>query len=227
MFFALKPKYAVLGDLNSNLIEFYTEITRNSEEVWKFFKSIPRTEKCYYKSRTRIISESDPTMRAALFFFLNRNCFNGIYRTNKKGHFNVPFSSSRVPKYPDFKDFAESVAYLRRAKVVNEDFEVTCREHAHSCDFFYIDPPYFDAGKRIFREYDADCFGPSDFPRLLKLLDDIDRRGDRFLVSFPATDEALESFARWNNTEVVARRTVSAKVSSRAKTTEIAVRNYQ
>jgi DNA adenine methylase len=226
LYFALRPNSAVLGDLNSSLIEFYTEIIKNPERVWQIFRNQPRSREAFNRSRECLRSEPDPTTRAALFYFVNRNCFNGLYRTNREGQFNVPFSDSRVAKYPDLKEFLGSADELRKALFVNADFEITCRDHAQGCDFFYLDPPYFSAGQRIFREYDAKCFGPGDFPRLVNLLKDLDRGGKQFLLSFPDSDLALGSFAEWSIEKIAVRRTVSADVGARKMATEITVRNY-
>ena len=226
LYFALRPNSAVLGDLNSSLIEFYMEIIKNPENVWQKFANLPRSREAFNQSRDCLRSESNPTTRAALFYFVNRNCFNGLYRTNREGQFNVPFSDSRVAKYPDPDEFLGSAEELQKAVFVNADFEITCREYARRCDFFYLDPPYFSAGQRIFREYDAECFGPTDFPRLVNLLKDLNRGGKRFLLSFPDSDLALDSFNEWTIEKIAVRRTVSADVSARKMAAEITVRNY-
>jgi DNA adenine methylase len=100
LFFNLSPKSAVLGDTNPHLMEFYDVATRHGARVYNDFARIERTADAYYEIRGLYPLETSALRRASYFLFLNRNCFNGIFRVNRQGNFNVPFSNSRVPQYP-------------------------------------------------------------------------------------------------------------------------------
>jgi DNA adenine methylase len=90
LFFRIAPKKAVLGDINIDLISFYETVSSRAPQVYKIFAGFPRDRTTYYRLRDDYPKVKSQTRRAAIFYYLNKNCFNGLYRTNKRGHFNVP-----------------------------------------------------------------------------------------------------------------------------------------
>jgi len=187
---------------------------------------IHRTEESYYSIRARYMHDPDEIMRSAHFLYLNRNCFNGIFRTNNKGHFNVPFSSSRVPRYPLAAEFRRSAAALAKAKLRCSDFERVCSQEVRRDDFVYLDPPYYVPKKRVFREYSSQPFSEEDLVRLARVLREIDRRGAKFLLSYPECPIIKKLASKWIFSRIKARRTIAGKMSSRGFASEVLVRNF-
>lgn len=101
IFFRNSPKVAHLNDANEDLINLYRDISKSPDEVWDFYSLIPDTKEAYYQARDRYNAGATGTERSALFLFLNHLCFNGIYRTNKSGKFNVPHGGRKQAKFCD------------------------------------------------------------------------------------------------------------------------------
>src|SRR4030042_6017567 len=141
LFFALSPDDAILGDKNAELIEMYSTVRDRSEEIYNRIVAIPRTRDMYYTLRAQSPATLTRVERAVRFIYLNRNCFNGIFRTNTHGAFNVPFASHRVGAFVTHDEFLRAAALLHRAKLCAGDFGSTLR-HVRAGDFVYLDPPY-------------------------------------------------------------------------------------
>ena len=124
LFFYLEPHLSILGDANKHVIDLYASVRRAPVAVWSAWSSMPVSKDFYLQLRARAFAEADPVQRAANFLYLNRNCFNGIFRVNKHGRFNVPFSGCRTGRLPSLEDFTESAKILWRAQLFNSDFEV-------------------------------------------------------------------------------------------------------
>lgn len=226
LFFSLAPQRALISDSNKELMRFYRVLARNPEAVYRAFLSFDRTAAAYYEVRKRFGRTADDLAHASEFLFLNRNCFNGIYRTNGAGHFNVPFSASRVPEYPSFDQVLTSARLLRRTAKRDLDFESICRSEVERNDFVYLDPPYYVKARRVFREYSSAPFCDADFSRLEKTLKHIDKRRARFLMSYPDCEEARELAKNWNVSRIIVRRTVAGNAFSRTRARELLVFNY-
>lgn len=226
LFFHLDPKAALLVDNNVSLIDFYRVVMDDPEGVYQRFKRLPRTPETYYRIRAAFSSEKESVRKAAHFLYLNRNCFNGIYRTNNKGDFNVPFSKSRVAKYPNRRSFLLSAEALTKAKLKCADFEVACSEEIKKNDFVYLDPPYYRPRKRVFREYSSEPFSNADVYRLSGLLREIDQAGASFLLSYPDCAIAKRLGESWNRRRINVRRTIAGSVAARGCTKEMLIFNY-
>lgn len=226
LFFKINAKKSCINDLNEELIRFYITVVSNPVEVYERFIGIERTRDSYYRIRSEYNSISNIIDKSAAFLYLNRNCFNGIYRVNKSGIFNVPFSDSRVASYPTMEDFISASRALSSAKLSSMDFELFCDYNCTSGDFVYLDPPYYVPKVRIFREYNQTDFTEADTLRLANLLGKIDQRGARFLLSYPKGDLTQQLCADWHSKETRTSRTVAGNVSARRSETEVLVANY-
>lgn len=227
LYFALSPRRSLLNDLNARLMNFYKCARRFPEEVFDFANSLPRVESSYYEARRNLHAQTDPIKSAGYFFYLNRNCFNGIYRVNKRGDFNVPFAADRVPPYPARDAFARSMRKMRTTKLTSDDFEIICRKHAKPGDFVYLDPPYYHPSSRVFTEYTASDFTEVDFSRLRKLLVALNKRGVHFLLSYPDSALTRELKLEWASQSIEINRSVAASTAKRKRTTEVLLFNYE
>lgn len=226
LFFHLAPDDGVISDNNVELVKFYRTLAKHPRAVYRDFRSIKRNSRVYYRVRSIYANERDPIKRAAYFFYLNRNCFNGIYRTNANGEFNVPFSDRRVPHYPSEDSVVSASDLLRHSEIYCEDFEAVCSASAGKGDLVYLDPPYYVPAKRVFREYSSLPFSFADFKRLGRTLRSLDRRGIRFLLSYPSCVAAAKLADRWNCRKITVRRTIAGNSHSRRRAQELLIFNY-
>jgi DNA adenine methylase len=225
-FFRMKPKIARLNDINPNLADFYKYAKHHGAAFYQAFKRLPRTEKAYYRIRETYNGLHTSFEKSVLFYYLNRNCFNGIFRLNGSGEFNVPFSDNRVSPYLTEHQFSIGSTLLRRATINSFDFERFCKMFTEKDDFVFLDPPYYKHGQRIFNEYNICSFNSRDFGRLTSLLDWFDKRGVQFLLSFPRSTETMRLADKWVTKPLPVLRTVAGNPAKRKMQTEVLIRNY-
>jgi DNA adenine methylase len=207
-FFDVQPANAILSDLNEELIETFEVVCARPAAVYDSVASIPRTKDNYYAIRAQPPTSLSKIERAARFIFLNRNCFNGIYRTNSQGAFNVPFASSRAGQFVTREEFLYAAKMLKRAQLRTCDFGNTLR-YTKAGDFVYLDPPYVVAARRVFREYGARHFDWQDIERLAGHLDRMNNRGVAFLVSYADCRESRWLATHWSSHRIRVRRHVA------------------
>ena len=226
LFFNINADRSCINDLNRNLIEFYRNVVNYPDDVYDMFYNIERSKEVYYEIRSKLNTIENEIERSAAFLYLNRNCFNGIYRVNKSGIFNVPFSNSRVAAYPTKQAFLQASKSLAKATLHSSDFETFCDENCSDGDFVYLDPPYYVPKTRVFREYNQTDFTEADTLRLAKLLDTINSRGANFLLSYPKGELTQQLCKAWYSKETRTARTVSGVVAARRSETEVMIANY-
>lgn len=226
LFFQLRPSSSVLSDLNPDLINFYHFLKEEPELLFSEACKIERSKDVYLEVRRNFISEGDGMTRAVQFFYLNRNCFNGLYRTNKKGEFNVPYASSGQSGYPSLSDFFTASELLKGSSVVRGDFVEVVGDRVKSNDFVYLDPPYIKSEGRIFSEYVKGHFSKVDLDRLGELLQHINDVGAYFIVSF-IDDEAIYPISnKWNSRAYSVQRNISGFASHRRRSPELLIKNW-
>lgn len=225
LFFALKPPKAILGDLNPELISTYIEVKYRMDAVLKQLDTLtPWNKEEYMRLRSMDTSKLQPHERAARFIYLNRYCFNGIYRTNLKGQFNVPYSGDRCGAMPEAAIFQQCSRRLRGARFVNGDFEKVLRQ-AEKGDLVYMDPPYAVRARRMFRQYDPSTFNHEDISRLRSWMEHLDAVGIDFVVSYAESDEANVLKKGFSYETVAVRRNVAGFAAHRAMTNELLISN--
>jgi DNA adenine methylase len=180
----------------------------------------------YYDARREYNHIGSSPRKAGLFLYLNRLCFNGIYRTNRSGEFNVPYGGLRPVPRLSLHHLAVSADLLSRARLTSDDFEVAIDRWASSESFFFIDPPYFTSQKRIFREYGAAHFSACDLSRLARSLRLIDQRGGKFLLSYADVPEAVDLMEPWSRGSVGVTRHVGGFSGARRSERELVAANY-
>jgi DNA adenine methylase len=223
LFLKLKPRAAILADLNSALIDAYETIRDKPRAVAEALYAIPRDSKTYYQVRRSYGTSTAAVERTAQFVYLNRNCFNGIFRTNLNGDFNVPFGTDQG-QYPRLRDFETTSELLKNALLLRGDFGATLR-HLRKGDFVYLDPPFAATGVRTFVEYGKRSFTEADINRLSRHLDRIDSRGAAFLVSYADCPRAREIAKKWNYKTIEVRRQIAGFSSKRKIAGELLISN--
>jgi DNA adenine methylase len=207
LFFEIAPTAAILGDNNRGLIEVFRAVRDRPDRLFDRLRRISRDAETYYRWRKKCPKKLDVETRAVRFLYLNRNCFNGIFRTNAKGEFNVPIGAKQGAYFTKAELRACSLL-LKHTTLVAGDFAKTLN-HVTSGDFVYLDPPFAVTSRRLFREYGKTSFDTSDVPRLSDSLIQIDDCGAEFLVSYADCKEARFLAKQWNAVRFPIRRHVA------------------
>ena len=224
LFFELEPRFAVLGDVNSSLIATYEVIRERPRDVHQSLTRWSKTRTEYYRIRDLSPSRLSNVEQAARFIYLNRLCFNGLYRTNKSGHFNVPYGGMKTGETPSIDVLTAASKLLSRSELVSGDFENTI-DTARANDFVYLDPPFAMTHRRVFTEYAPKPFGTGDLIRLRQMIANLDARGATFLLSYADCDEGRQLSDGFRTTLVATRRSISGFIDSRRSTNELIVTN--
>lgn len=225
VFFDLGPQDAILGDLNSELLCTYRELQTDVSRVLDCLRRLPSTKRGYYTVRAQNPNSLSPAEIAARFLYLNHYCFNGLYRTNSSGYFNVPVGRSKSKVNPINENaIIQAARALRSAILLSADFQVTLA-HANAGDLVYLDPPYIVRKKRVFSEYLPGSFSERDLERLRASLEELDRKGAKFLLTYEDCRDARSLFNRWDITSMTVRRNIAGFVGKRVTTDEIIVTN--
>jgi DNA adenine methylase len=223
LFFELAPKAAVLGDTNGELIEVYRVVRDEPERLYQRLCHIPRNQSTYQRWRCLKPQSLDRETRALRFLYLNRNCFNGIYRTNLDGEFNVPMGT-RLGKYFSKDDLLYCSELLQTTSLITGDFAKTL-ERVTAGDFVYLDPPFAVISRRIFKEYGKTIFGISDIPRLSDCLNAIVKQKADFLVSYADSTEARALAMEWHSVRLPIKRHIAGFADARKKAYEWLISN--
>jgi DNA adenine methylase len=224
LFFDLEPRRALLGDLNGELIRAFRAIKRDSATVLAYLRGLPRGKRAYYRMRAVPPSALCSSAAAARFLYLNRYCFNGLYRTNSKGKFNVPYGPPENLRGVDETLVRRASALLRRATLIHGDFAATL-ESVREGDFVYLDPPYAVSNRRIFAEYGPKPFSSADLERLAVALARLDERRVTFLITYADSPEARGLLDRWQPRRMWTRRNIAGFAASRRGSYELVATN--
>lgn len=238
-------KSAVINDINPDLTLCYrvvrdnpTELVKNLKIIQKEYYSLPTQElkkEYFLKQRECFNSKSlNEIDNSSLFIFLNRTCFNGLYRVNKAGLFNVPFGSYLTPMICDSETIFADSKLLENVDILTGDFEDTFNKIKNNT-FFYFDPPYRPLSNTSnFKDYSKEGFNDDSQRRLKLFCDRINSIGVNFILSNSdcfATEQRDcffdELFSEYRIERVLASRNINSVGSKRGKLTEIVVRNYE
>ena len=164
-------------------------------------------------------------MRAARFIFLNRLCFNGLYRTNRAGVFNVPYGGIRCGQLPSCERLAQCAKLMKTAKLYAGDFEGFL-ESARQGDFVYMDPPYSVKARRVFNEYDASVFDLGKISRLRHWMERLDHNVVAFVISYAESDESKYLARCFSKRTVAVRRSIAGFSKKRMSSNEVVISNH-
>lgn len=226
LFFALAPTYATLSDINAELVDCYAAIRDHALDVIQALKEHPYERDHFYKVRTWKPSDLPLVERAARTIYLNRAGFNGLYRVNKQGIFNVPFGRYKNPQICNTENILACARALRHVKVVHRDFH-RILETARPGDLVYFDPPYVPVSKTSdFTAYSADGFTMEDQVRLADVFSRLADRGVHCLLSNSDTAFVRQLYKDFEIDVVSASRAINANAAKRGRINEVVVRSY-
>lgn len=236
VFYELLPETGQINDINPSLIGAYTNIRDHVKDVIAMLEQIEidylklnedaRREQ-YYLYRDEYNAEKPSTIRkTALLIFLNRTGFNGLYRENSKGGYNVPFGKYANPTICDKPTLLACSQALKKLKITNVSF-VEAVKNAKAGDFVYLDPPYYPVNATSnFTSYSVDGFSGEDQLRLKELFDDLTKRGVKAALSNSDTPFIRDLYKDYRQEFVKAGRAINSVASKRGKISEIVVLNY-
>lgn len=228
VFFHLVPPVAYLSDLNDELVNMYRVIQSQVDLLIEDLSRHSNDEEYYYSIRSADVKRLSEVERASRLIYLNKTCFNGLYRVNKKGQFNVPFGRYKRPNYMDAGALMAASRALQGAKIFRSDFELVL-EKACSGDFVYFDPPYFPVSRTAsFTDFTNRSFGVKEQERLAETFHELDRRGCLVMLSNSDTPFIRELYGRYGRglIPVAANRSINSKGDRRGPVSELLVCNW-
>lgn len=230
LFFELQPEHAYISDMNEELINLYSVVRDN---VYELIKDLSKHEvsKEYFLEirnidRTEQYTELSDVERASRFIYLNRTCFNGMYRVNSQGQFNVPFGHYKNPRIIDKNNLLNCSELLKKTEIKCADFSEILTK-VKKGDLVYFDPPYVPLNETSsFTSYTKDGFDINMQFKLRDVCDELDNKGVKFMLSNSDTKLVNELYVNYEIKKVFASRQINANADGRGKITEVLVRNY-
>lgn len=233
LLFDLQPTQAVINDSNEELINVYTVIRDHPKELIDELKKHKNTPEYFYEIRSidrkPIFNNISNIERASRIIYLNKTCYNGLYRVNNSGKFNSPFGKYKNPNIVNESVIKAVSNYLNNAQVeiLNVDYEVALRNVSKNA-FVYLDPPYHPISKSSnFTGYVRGGWGEKDQLRLRDICNNLNKKGVKFLLSNSSSDFIKEIYDEYNIHTVRASRSINSDSSKRGKVDELLIRNYE
>lgn len=230
--FHLQPKNAVINDSNAELINVYTVIKNNVEELINDLKKHKNEAEYFYEirslDRTEQIDSLTNIEKASRIIFLNKTCFNGLYRVNSSGEFNSPFGRYINPNIVNEITLKTVSNYLNNNNItiLNGDYEEAVNRLKKN-SFIYFDPPYHPVSESSsFTGYTQSGFNSSDQIRLKKVCDKLNSKGIRFLLSNSATKFIEDLYSEYSITYIKANRAINSNGEKRGEVAEVLIKNY-
>lgn len=230
--FDLTPTKAVVNDYNKELINTYLVIKNNLNELIEDLKKHINEKEYYLEIRAldRIENycEISPIIKASRFIYLNKTCFNGLYRVNSKGYFNVPFANAKNPSIYNEEVLVNIHNYLNNndIQIHSGDFDKVL-QNAKENDFVYLDPPYDPLSETSsFTNYIDYEFNKKEQERVKKVVDRLTNQNVKVMISNSSTDFIKELYKDYNIHIVQAKRNINSKGDSRGNVDELIIKNY-
>jgi DNA adenine methylase len=220
VFFHVEPESAILNDSNSRLIETYRVLSSRPEDLYSLLCSHQKLHSRDYYYQMRGFTFDNDLQRAAQFIYLNRTCWNGLYRENRLGVFNVPKGTKETVVFPD-DNFEHAAQILKRSEIRSADFEQVINEAEHR-DLVFVDPPYTVKHNRNgFLKYNEKIFSWEDQMRLATSLRRLSDRGAMVIMTNAYHNSVIDMYAGWSDIFALERASVlSGDPRFRASTQE-------
>jgi len=227
----LYNKKVILSDINGELINTYKVIKNNPFELINNLEQFKKqhTKEFYYKirelDRKENYNELSNLEKATRFIYLNKTCFNGLYRVNKKGYFNTPIGSYKNPNIANRDVILSASKALQNVQIVQQSFKEIIKQ-AKKDDLVYFDPPYYPLNNSSnFTSYDSNCFLENEQFELFELFDKLSDIGIKIVQSNSDTKFIKDLYKNYDIKIVNANRFINSKGNGRGKITEVLIRN--
>ncbi|MBO7273849.1 MAG: Dam family site-specific DNA-(adenine-N6)-methyltransferase [Clostridia bacterium] len=216
MFFALQPENAIIADSNPELINMYRQVATNVDEVICYLKKYENTSEMFYAVREQDWMCLPKAEAAARTIFLNRTCFNGLYRVNKQGKFNVPYGKYVNPKICDEDGLKAASKALKKAEILCGDYLLVLEHYAQAGDFVFLDPPYLPISEYAdFKRYTKEQFYEEDHVELAKMIMRLQERGCHVVLTNSNHPLVHELYAPFTIDVIQTKRHISCNGSTR------------
>ena len=230
LFFAIQPKNAYISDINPELINLYNVVKNDVDLLINDLIKYKNTEDYFYKIRNLDRKPSykkfSKVRKASRFIYLNKTCYNGLYRTNSKGYFNVPFGSYKNPNIIDKQNLKACSELLKKTEIVSSHF-LAIENEIKTGDFVYFDPPYIPINKTSsFTKYYKDDFNIDEQIKLKELCDRLTKKNIYFMLSNSYSKLILNLYKQYNIKKIKATRTINSKANKRGAINELIITNY-
>lgn len=231
VFFDLLPKKAFLSDMNFELVTTYNVIKNDVEKLIKLLKKHDHNKEYFLNVRAKKVEKLTPIQIASRFIYLNRACFNGMYRVNSKGEFNVPFGDNKNPLICNEENLRKISQALKNVEIKHQDYKHVLKK-ARKGDFIYFDPPYHPVSKTsTFTSYTANGFTENDQIELRDIFAELSERGCFVMLSnsdAPFINQIYSELKkdRIRISKVEAGRAINSNGNGRGKVKEVLVTNY-
>ena len=233
LFFALQPQSACINDVNHELIRVYTVIKNDVDALIEQLKQFQNNKDQFYEIRSWDRNKDKYTHlsdieKAARIIYLNKTCFNGLFRVNASGEFNVPFGNYANPNIVNEPVLRAISFYFNNSEIVfNAVDYAEILKNLPDNAFVYLDPPYDPVSVTAnFTSYTKDGFSRDEQIKLRKCCDELNERGIKFILSNSATDFICDQYSKYNIEIISSKRLVGADASKRGRIQEVIVRNY-
>ena len=216
MFFALQPENAIIADSNPEIINMYREVADHVDDVIKYLKQYENTSDMFYTVRSQEWTTLPKTEAAARTIYLNKTCFNGLYRVNKQGQFNVPYGKYKNPRICDEEGLKAASNALSKADILCGDYLLVLEHYAQPGDFVFLDPPYLPISEYAdFKRYTKEQFYEEDHVELAKMIMTLHERGCYIILTNSNHPLVHELYAPFNIDVIQTKRHISCNGSSR------------
>lgn len=216
LFFALRPENAVIADSNPELVNLYTQVRDHVVEVIAILTGYKNEQEQFLKVRSLDWTKLSPVEAAARTIYLNKTCFNGLYRVNRKGQFNTPFGKYKNPKICDTQALREASKALQNATIVCGDYAAVLAEYAEPDDFVFLDPPYIPVSEYSdFKRYTKEQFEISDHSRLAVEFSRLHSLGCHLMLTNSNHPLVHDLYGQYEIQVIPTKRSVACRASSR------------
>jgi len=228
VFFHIQPQAATLSDINKKLVDVYQIVQQNVELLIPLLKEHKNEKEYFYRVRSLNPADLSPLEQAARLIFLNKTCYNGLYRENRGGRFNVPFGRYKNPKICDEQRLRTASAVLQGINLQEAEFDQAV-SNAKPGDFIYLDPPYAPiSATSNFTSYNRYNFLAADQRRLADTVHDLTARGCSVMLSNSSAPLVYELYGDrgYHLIKVKSRRNINSNADRRGLVTELLILNY-
>ena len=216
VFFDLKPKQYLISDSNPELINVYKTVATQKEHVIMKLKTMENTEAFFYKIRSEAFDNLSCIEAAARTIFLNRTCFNGLYRVNKQGHFNVPYARYKNPDFIQEQKLQDASKLLKSRSIKCMSFEKLKDLGVTGDDFIFFDPPYVPLdGYADFKRYTKEQFHHDSQERLSELFKYFAAKGTKLILANSNADEVFKLYKGFDYLVVDSKRNINSRGDKR------------
>lgn len=215
VYFNINSKDSIISDSNEELIICYKQIKYNVSNVISILENYKNDEDFYYHIRSLNINDLADEERAARLIYLNKTCYNGLYRVNKKGAFNVPFGK-RSGNFLDKETLHNSSAYLQNTSIYHCDYKMVLKDYAEPGDFIFLDPPYHPIGKfSDFKRYTKEFFYEKDQIELAEIFRELVDKGCYVMLTNSAHPFILDLYRDYKIDMIQTKRLISRDPKTR------------